>query len=157
MKWQATSNPRAGSAEEDEPHGQRSSTFHRVTSKLYVAFRLAQRTVQRKLRGIGLSTATQLYPSLASPSVMQNVRCSQVKLTAHWTLEQWGTWSLEGRSMLRCPTMRCTSLGLAVDPGERELSDCVVPSKKSLTEGRIKVWGLFPQELSTARSSERNC
>ncbi|KAI4904686.1 hypothetical protein NFI96_018149 [Prochilodus magdalenae] len=66
------------------------------TSKLHVSFRSAQEQCV-ELQGMGFH-GEQLHPSLTSPSAVQSVERSGVKLRP-WTLEQWRRvlWSDQSR------------------------------------------------------------
>ncbi|KAI4894671.1 hypothetical protein NFI96_015582 [Prochilodus magdalenae] len=96
------------------------------TSKLHVAFRSAQEQCV-ELHGMGYH-GEQLHPSLTSPSPVQSVECSGVKLRP-WTLEQWRRvlWSDQSR--------------FSIWLSDGYLSDCTVPNVK-FGGGGIMVLGV---------------
>ncbi|KAI4884684.1 hypothetical protein NFI96_003744 [Prochilodus magdalenae] len=90
-----------------------------------------------ELHGLGFH-GEQLHPSLTSPSTVQSVECSGVKLRP-WTLEQWRRVLWSDQSCFSIWQSGGRVWVLAV-PGERYWSDCTVPSVE-FGGGGIMVWG----------------
>ncbi|KAI4885707.1 hypothetical protein NFI96_004767 [Prochilodus magdalenae] len=89
----------------------------------------------------------QLHPSLTSPSAVQSVERSGVKLRP-WTLEQW-------RRVLWSDQSRFSSLGLAV-PGERELASqvprlCREEHREHMVESSVREWNRNQESSCTQR------